>query len=173
MGFANYPRKGTINRANFKLMLNADSVFNRLEDDQKNAIINICTHKLVSFLNKNNNDDFNFDTVGGAESETNLNIMGYEKYVRYVIIKAGMSYEGFHYDNDDYIIEQPPYGFSENLAETLENNIFTVRSENEFTNSVLYNTFNANVIVSRPDNNAIVIDVTDAEDVVVFAIYKL
>ena len=170
MAFATYPRKGTITRANFKLLLESDSVFNQLSDSQQSVLIDTSIQKIAAYRNSLSKIDYEFDTVGNADID--IETMGYTKYVRYAIIDAGTTYEGTTYTPDTELVEQGPTGFTAALSIVRDVDLITIRSEGEFTNAILWDSFDANVIVTRVDDNTITVDVTNAEDVVIIEIFK-
>lgn len=170
MSFATYPRKGSISRGNIKLLLESDAVFNQLSDAQQSVLIDASVQRIAAFRNKLSKTDFDFDTVGNADID--IETMGYTKYVRYAIINASTTYEGTTYDVDTIVVEQGPTGYSAALDAVRDADVITFRSEGEFTNAILWDAYSANVIVERPDDNTITVDVTDASDVTIIEIFK-
>jgi len=170
MAFATYPRKGTITRANFKLLLESDAVVNQLSDSQQSVLIDTSIQKIAALRNSLSKNDYEFDTVGNADID--VETMGYTKYVRYAIINAGTTYEGTLYTPDTILVEQGPTGFSAALNTSRLADVITITSTGEFTNAILWDAFSASVIVSREDDNTIEVDVTDAADVVIIEIFK-
>lgn len=172
MAFATYPRKGTITRANLKLLLESDAVFNQLSDSQQSVLIDTSIQKIAAYRNSLSKIDYEFDTVGNADID--VETMGYTKYVRYAIINAGTTYEGTTYADNTILVEQGPTGYSAALTSERDADLITFRSEGEYTNAILWDCFDKNVIVTRADDNSILVDVEDAiDDVVVIQIFKL
>lgn len=170
MSFATYPRKGTITRANFKLLLESDSVVNQLSDNQQSVLIDAAIQRIAAFRNSLSKPDYEFDTVGNADID--VETMGYTKYVRYAIIDSGVTYEGTTYNADTILTEQGPTGFTGNLTTVRDVDLITIRSEGEFTNAILWDAYANNVIVTREDDNTITVDVTDGDGVVIIEIFK-
>ena len=171
MAFATYTRKGSIARVNIKAMLESDSVFNQLTDTQQNTIIDSAVQQLAAYRNSLSKNDYNFDTVGNANIDVTL--LGYTKYIRYIFVKSGGTYEGTTYGADTILIEQGPIGYTGAITTDWTLDLVTLTSAgSEFTTAILWDHHFANVIITRVSNDEIEIDLTDADDVVTFELFK-
>lgn len=169
MSFATYPRKGSITRGNFKLLLESDAVFNRLSDSQQNALIDTAVQNIAAYRNSLSKTDYDFNTVGNPDID--IETLGYTKFIRYVIIDSGSDYKGVEYAVNTILVEQGPTGFTSNLTTDRTLDLITITSTGEFTNAILWEAYSAPVIVTREDDNSITIDVTDSLGVVIIEIF--
>ena len=169
MSFATYPRKGSITRSNFKLLLESDSVFNKLSDSQQNALIDTAVQRIAAYRNSLSKTDYDFNTVGNPDISTLS--LDYSKFAGYAIINAGITYKGTLYAVDTILVETAPTGFSSTLTPTRVANLVTITSSGEFTNAILWDAYSAPVIVTREDDDTITVDVTDSLGVVIIEIF--
>lgn len=171
MAFAIYPRKGSITRIGIKTLLEADSVVNQLSDTQLNTLIDVAVHKVATLRNSLSLNDYSFDTMGNADID--VDILGYDKYVRYAIIDAGITYNGTLYASATILIEQAASGFAGAITTGRIGDVVTFTRTGEFDATLLTDTHYAPVIVTNISNDAREIDVTNSDGVVIVEFFKL
>lgn len=166
---ATYTRKGSYTRSVIKTLLGADTIFSTLSDDVKNALIDIGVQRIASLRNSLSKPDYLFDTTGSTDVLAVA--VGFSKYIRFVFIDAGQTYNGQLYPSDTILLEQS-IGWTSDPTTSRTRDIVTITSSSgEFVAGAIVVPSDYNIGWTRDSNSQFTVDLTNSPGVVVFVIY--